>query len=74
MVRVRGELVVWLNQLDTYTNDTYGRARTLAAVRQECVVCGRPVTTIDTIGRCRRCAAEQTADHTGLAAALRDLV
>lgn len=74
MVRACAELVAWLNRLDSYTNATYGRARTLAAVRLECVVCGRTWTTVDTMGRCRRCVAEQTADDTGPAAALSESI
>jgi hypothetical protein len=59
------ELLIWLHRLDSYSNEEYGRARTLSAIRLECVACGRSVASTDEEGLCRRCVAQQrTAEPT----------
>lgn len=52
----------WLHRLDSYTNGIFGRARTLSAIRDECVACGERTTRPDTGGLCRRCASERVPD------------
>jgi len=74
MSHTPGALLDWLHQLDSYTNATYGRARSLSAVRLECVSCARPATAVDAVGRCRRCAAERASDRTPVSAAWGDRV
>jgi hypothetical protein len=64
MIHARTELLDWLHLLDSYTNDAYGRARTLSAIRQECVACGHPTTASPVNGLCKRCVAERVADST----------
>jgi hypothetical protein len=53
------EAAQWLHRLDTYTNAEFGRARTLFAIQDLCVACGRDVTTPDVDGLCRPCSAQR---------------
>ena len=62
-LRTRAELLTWLHQLDSYTNAEFGRARSLAAMRGECVACGGEARDTGTSGLCATCAAKRRPDH-----------
>jgi hypothetical protein len=53
----------WLHRLDSFTQQTYGRCRSLCAIQDECVSCGRRTTKPDAQGRCARCAAQLAPDY-----------
>ena len=61
-MKASAELVSWLHRLDAYTNTEYGRARTLSAIADECVGCGRPSNSRDPRGLCPACVAQRRSD------------
>ena len=61
-MRAATDLLAWLHRLDTYTNEEYGRARTLSAIRLECVACGHLTAGREPSGLCRRCIAKLRTD------------
>ena len=63
MPHTSDELRAWLYQLDTYTNDVFGRARTLSGVMCRCVCCNQTTADRDETGLCGRCAARSRPDQ-----------
>jgi len=61
-MRDRARRTEWLHRLDTFTQETYGRCRSLSAINDECVACGGRTTNPDGAGLCARCSAQRTAD------------
>ena len=62
----------WLVTLDTYTNQTYGRAVSSAVVAGSCVCCGKPIeramnpaaaARYPGTGLCARCHGQHAADR-----------
>jgi hypothetical protein len=63
-VKRSADLTDWLRHLDSYTNAEFGQARTLAAVRDQCVACGETTQAPDIGGLCKQCATRRRPDHT----------
>ena len=62
-MRVRSlDAAEWLYRLDSYTNAEFGRARTLSAIEDVCVACGKRTTETNVGGLCRACAAQRQPD------------
>ena len=66
VTRPPSDVLRWLYRLDSFTQTTFGQARTLAAIRDECVACGCKTTQPDDAGLCPRCVALRTADDTAI--------
>jgi hypothetical protein len=60
------EAAQWLHRLDAYTNAEFGRARTLSAIQDLCVACGRRVTTPSVNGLCPQCVAQRQPETANL--------
>jgi len=54
----------WLHSLDSYTNAEFGRSRTIAGDRSECVACAASIPSPGNGGLCEKCAAKRRPDHT----------